>query len=145
MQHPEVFVPRIKEVHFFDKHYERGISCYEWFFCGVEQSAGHWRIYAGVLAWAYTSRNIPALMRQDLPGARLIARLRNPTERAYSRYWNSKTKYEKNAALTFEQKLAERPQFIAEGFYFDQLGRFYDLFPREQLWSRYTMTCETIP
>ncbi len=72
-------------------------------------------------------------MKQHLPDAKLIACLRDPTERAYSRFWNSKAEYDKNATLTFEQKLIDRPEFIAEGFYFDQLSRFYGLFPRDNI------------
>jgi len=133
MRHPEIFVPRIKEVHFFDKHYERGMGYYESFFSEWINQPAIGETTPAYLHGAYSSRDIPALMWKHLPGAKLIACLRNPTERAYSRYWNSKAKYRKNAGLTFEQKLVDRPEFIAEGFYFDQLKRFYNLFPREQI------------
>ena len=133
IRHPEIFVPRIKEVHFFDRDYERGMSYYELFFADWNHQPAIGETTPAYLHGAYTSQDIPALMQKHLPNAKLIACLRNPTERAYSRYWNSKAKYKKNAGLTFEQKLVERPEFIAEGFYFDQLERFYRLFKKEQI------------
>jgi hypothetical protein len=132
-QHPQIFTPKIKELHFFDRDYERGIAYYESYFADWRNQPAIGESTPDYLHGAYTSQDIPALMHRHLPDAKLIACLRNPTERAYSRYWNSKAKYEKNAELTFEQKLLDRPEFIVEGFYFDQLMRFYNVFPREQI------------
>jgi hypothetical protein len=64
---------------------------------------------------------------------KLIASLRNPIERVYSEFWYTKGKDPNNAALSFEEKIERKPEFIREGFYYDQLRRYYDLFPRENI------------
>lgn len=133
IKHPDIFVPKIKEVHFFDRNYERGMQHYESYFADWRNQAAVGETTPAYLHGAYSTQNIPVLMKRHLPHAKLIACLRNPTERAYSRYWNSKAKYKQNAGLTFEQKLAEKPEFVSEGFYFDQLVRFLEVFDRKQL------------
>jgi hypothetical protein len=35
--------------------------------------------------------------------------------------------------MSFEGKLKDRPEFIEEGMYYDQLQRYYALFPRENI------------
>ncbi len=133
MAHPQVFVPPEKEVHFFDRDYEKGIAHYESAFEGWRGEPAVGESTPAYLHGAYTSRDIPALIKRHLPDAKLVVSLRNPIERAYSRYWNSKAKYKKNAALSFEQKLEDRPEFIREGFYADQLSRYYEHFPKAQI------------
>jgi len=132
-RHPQVYVPHVKEVHFFDKKYEKGMNYYESFFSGrmVETAIGE--TTPAYLHGAYSSHDIPRLIRQHLPDVKLIASLRNPIERVYSRYWNSKAKYAKNASFSFEEKLKDRPEFIMEGFYATQLTRYYENFPKEQI------------
>jgi hypothetical protein len=131
--HPQIFMPEHKELHFFDRHYERGIAYYEAFFsrCNGSQIAGE--ATPDYMHGVYSTQDIPRLIKKHLPNAKLIASLRNPVDRAYSRYWNSKAKYDRNINLSFEEKLKDRPEFIQEGFYFDQLKRFYELFPRENI------------
>jgi hypothetical protein len=133
IRHPDIFVPKIKEVHFFDKNYERGMQYYESNFADWRNQSAVGETTPAYLHGEYSTQDIPALMKRHLPDAKLIACLRNPTERAYSRYWNSKAKYKRNAGLTFEQKLAEKPEFVAEGFYYDQLDRFLKVFDRKQM------------
>ncbi len=132
--HPDVYMPSArKELHFFDREYEKGFSYYESHF---DRWAGQKAIGEATpdyLHGAYTSNDIPALIKHHLPNVKLIACLRNPVERVYSRFWNSKAKYDENANLTFEEKLREKPEFVQEGHYYDQLVRFYDLFPFENI------------
>lgn len=132
-RHPDIFMPQIKEVHFFDRHYEEGLQRYESFFEGWKGQKAVGEATPDYMHGAYSSVDIPSLIKHHLPQAKLVASLRNPIDRAYSRYWNSKAKFEKNSALSFEEKLADRPEFLEEGCYVDQLRRFYELFPREQI------------
>jgi len=133
MRHPEVYEPAVKEVHFFDQDYDKGIDYYESFFLGSNGAPAVGETTPAYLHGAYSSHDIPILIRRHLPNVKLIASLRNPIERAYSRYWNSKAKYAKNVSFSFEEKLKDRPEFIQEGFYADQLVRYYDNFPKEQI------------
>jgi hypothetical protein len=133
LSHPQVFVPAQKEVHFFDRDYEKGIEYYESAFAGWRGEPAIGESTPAYLSGAYSSHDIPSMIKRDLPDARLVVSLRNPVERAYSRYWNSVAMFKKNASLSFEDKLKDRPEFIREGFYADQLARYYEHFPKEQI------------
>ena len=132
-EHPEVFLAKDKELHFFDQQYEKGIEYYESFFSGAHGKKAVGEATPDYLHGAYSRNDIPTLIHKHVPDVKLIASLRNPTERAYSRFWNSKAFYDRNINMSFEDKLEDRPEFIAEGMYCDQLERFYDLFPRENI------------
>ena len=79
-QHPDLFLPAEKELHFFDLHYDRGLSRYTRAF----REAG--RRLAGEITPAYSIlpperiREVHTLM----PDARLILLVRDPIERAWS-------------------------------------------------------------
>lgn len=129
MDHPQIFMPRIKEVHFFDANYEKGMDYYEAFFSDAKD-----QIAVGEATPEYLYiPEVAARIHQHLPNAKLIVSLRNPVERLYSRYWNSKAKYVSNRDLSFEEKIKQKPLFIGEGFYYDHLTRYYRLYPREQI------------
>jgi len=133
IQHPQVYVPKAKEVHFFDRDYEKGTDYYESFFSGWRHESAVGETTPAYIHGVYTSRNIPFLIKQHLPNVKLIASLRNPIERAYSRYLHSKARFEKNTSLSFEEKLKDRPEFIQEGFYAEQLEKYYKHFQKDQI------------
>lgn len=127
-EHPEVFLPQTKEVHFFDAQYEKGLPFYESFFTDLGKAHA-----IGEATPAYLHNEAAAgRIKQHLPDVKMIACLRNPVDRVYSRYWNARGRFAKNLNLSFEEKLKQKPEFIAEGFYADHLKRFFALFPREQ-------------
>ena len=132
-EHPEVFLPKQKELHFFDTHYGEGMGYYEAHFEKWDGQKAIGEATPDYLHGEYSKYDVPALIKKHLPEVKLIASLRNPVERAYSRFWNSKAHYERNIGMSFEEKLKDRPEFIREGMYFDQLQRYYALFPRENI------------
>lgn len=82
--HPEVFVPDRKELHFFDKRFDRGVGWYARQFAGVttERAVGE-----ATPNYMYRPEAIDR-MAGTVPDIRLVAILRNPVDRAaYSRYW----------------------------------------------------------
>jgi hypothetical protein len=68
-----------------------------------------------------------------MPGAKLIASLRNPVERAYSAHWKGVAASPGEADLAFEERIRQSPRFLDTGLYYDHLLRYYALFPRDQL------------
>lgn len=95
-QHPEVFVPKCKEIHFFNKskNYERGVDWYRSFFeeSGNEKAVGE---VTPNYFWTSNSektyyermRDIPLLVKNTLRDAKFIITLRNPVDRAVSAYY----------------------------------------------------------
>jgi hypothetical protein len=132
-EHPEVFMPREKELHFFDRHFERGLAWYESRFEDWRGEKAVGEATPDYMHGQYTERDLPTLIHAHLPQAKLIASLRNPVDRAYSRYWNTRAKHARNRNVSFEEKLSERPEFIREGFYAEHLERFLALYPRDRL------------
>ncbi|MEZ4826790.1 MAG: sulfotransferase domain-containing protein [Bacteroidia bacterium] len=129
IQHPEVFMPSKKEIHFFDRFYEEGIGYYENFFEGASGFKA-----VGEATPAYLHREPVAQRIYDHLGPiKMIVTLRNPVDRLYSRYWNSRGKFIENKGLSFEEKVMAKPEFIEEGFYAEHLSRYYDIFPKENL------------
>jgi hypothetical protein len=80
--------------------------------------------------------NIPQRIHQHYPNVKLIVSLRDPTDRAYSHFWNLKAKAkpgESNYSISFEEKLQATPRLVEEGFYYDMLKRYFDVFPSENI------------
>ena len=128
-QHPEIFIPRKKELHFFDSPTPVGLEFYESYFREVGSASA-----IGEATPAYLHvEPAAARIKETLPDVKLLVCLRNPVDRLYSRYWNARGRFLENTGLSFEEKLEQKPSFIAEGFYVDHLRRYLELFPREQL------------
>ena len=86
-QHPEVFIPGLKEAHFFGTVDDPTASAasYNAFFAawGGEPHVGEATPNYLVLETA------PAQISSYLPDVKLIVSLRNPVDRAYSAYWHA--------------------------------------------------------
>lgn len=129
--HPEIYIPVQKELHFFDRDYDRGLAHYEAFFDGRAAAAAR-AVGEATPAYLHHER-AAARIRRHLPEARLVVCLRDPAERLYSRYWNARGRFAHNRGLSFEQKLEQKPELIREGFYAEHLSRFLAHWPRDQL------------
>ena len=123
----------VKEVHFFDRQYEKGLDHYETFFSAYDGQPAVGESTPDYLHGEWTENDVPALIHRHLPNVRLIASLRNPVDRAYSRYLNATAKQKGGSLISFEEKLVQSSEFIREGFYYEQIQRYLTYFPRKQL------------
>jgi hypothetical protein len=126
-------MPAVKEVHYFDLHYDRGLNWYAQHFrpAANSQVVGEATPEYLFLPWAR------ARMSRDLPESRVVVALRDPVERAWSHY--NMLLQRGREDLPFEAALdaeAERLQsrnnwsrygYVAKGRYHEQLE---DLFAR---------------
>lgn len=128
--HPEIFLPtHKKEIHFFDWHYNEGLVFYEEIFKHSHQYKA-----VGEVTPSYLHKTeVAERIKKHLPDVKLIVCLRNPVDRLYSRYWNSKAKYESNKDKSFEDKIKEKHEFIEEGFYDEHLVRYFSLFDPKKI------------
>ena len=113
-QHPDVFIPEVKEPIFFDAEYERGLDYYwkKYFSRWSGQPAvGEGRVFNLYLPF------VPPRIRESIPDARLIAVLRNPVERAYSHWWHRFSYRDEN--LPFHEAIRENLSRIARGILFE--------------------------
>ena len=159
--HPAIYPATFKEVHFFDRFFNRGVGWYRSFFPIALQ---RWyvtqvqrRAFVSGEATPYylfhprASERVAAL----LPHVKLIAILRNPIDRAYSQYYHEVQRGLESAsfeaALQRERELLDNEQaalqadpayysalhqnhaYLARGRYVEQLRVWRQHFPREQL------------
>jgi Sulfotransferase family len=96
-----------REVHFFDRHLQRGIDWYRGLFTGAEGAA----VGESTPEYMYDER-VPPVMARIVPQARLIAILRDPVDRAYSHYWHNRTRG--HEPLTFPEALEAEPARLSE-------------------------------
>lgn len=140
-EHPQVFVSRVKEPHFFsyglgDVVLSRNPEVFR---------VRDWDSYRGLFAAARGKRAVgegsssylrdpgaAPRIRQHVPEARIVILLRDPIERAYSQY-------QMYRLLGLEQSddpahaLSSDPIYLEWSRYRPQLQRYVEQFPREQI------------
>jgi hypothetical protein len=137
-RHPTVFMPSVKELHFFnqrnsnleltDTFEEKDREWYEYHFRNAEEEAA-----VGEATPMYLcDEHAPERIAKSIPDVKLIACLRHPTDRAYSHYWMAKGK--QHTELGFDEVVRRREdRFIERGHYGKQLERYLLHFDRDQL------------
>ena len=149
-EHPGVFLPPAKELHFFSLHYGEGEKWYRQQFVAAqpEQRCGE------ITPYYLFHPEAPARIRRLLPAARLIVLLRDPVQRCLSGLFHSRRLGLE--PLKVEQALEAEPgrlagaeavlaasdgrhlshqvhSYLSRSRYEQQLMRYEQLFAREQL------------
>ena len=150
-QHPDIYMPPVieqKEPSFFCDLY--GVEWWDFYLTLFEAGKGKKRI--GEASTPYmSSPESASQIKAVVPDAKIIITLRNPVVRAYSLYkWMHHNGYEKlpsfREALDAEPKRKNDEAFktnngqyyynflyFESGLYHDQVKRYLDLFPRNQI------------
>jgi hypothetical protein len=149
-QHPQVFLPACKEVHYFSLHDQQPLHWYAAHY--REAKPGQRR--GDITPYYLFHPRAPQRIRAVLPQAKLIVLLRDPVERALSQVFHARRHgfetLEPAAALAAEaerlagaeQRLAERGSsdyshqkhsYVSRSRYELQLERYAALFPARQL------------
>ncbi len=129
--HPDVYMPtRRKEIRFFERYYERGLSWYETFFCPPEE-ADRYQAIGEISTQYYDCEECPERIFTTLPEIKMIIMLRHPVNRAYSHYGFSVQR--RNYRGSFEDFLATRPAALEKGFYSRYLKQYLRYFDRSQI------------
>ena len=134
--HPDVFMAPEKEVHFFDRHHDRGL---DWYRSRFAAHRGQPAVGEATQTYLFMP-DVPARIAAVVPDAKLIAILRNPVDRAYSHFWMNRglrtESREAAEALTADPAGAgDGPSFpyLDRGRYLPQLQRVCEHFPRDSL------------
>jgi len=155
-QHPQVFMSAVKEPCFFAYLQRKGQPVpstvpfaeslvYTWpDYARLFESAGD-AIAVGESSTAYlTSKQAPHAIHQHIPGARIIAVLRHPVDRAYSQFVMNRqfgvetiADFEAALAAEHERRLAGWPagthDYAELGRYGRALARYHAIFPAAQI------------
>ena len=149
--HPSILGPFWKEVSFFDRHWAKGDAWYR----GQLPLRGEGRI-VGEASPSYIFHPLaPARVFSLVPDVRIVALLREPGDRAYSQYQHEVALGRER--LSFEDALAAEDErlegeierlcadprafsrewwdhtYASRSLYADQLERWLEFFPREQV------------
>ena len=152
-QHPDLYLPKQKELHYFSLHYGRGEAWYRQQFAEarVDQRCGE------ITPYYVFHPEAPARIHALLPQAKLILLLRDPVERALSQVAHSMRLGLEPLGL--EQALVAEPErlqgaeavlasangrhqshqehsYLARSRYEIQLEHWLRFFPREQIFLR---------
>ena len=153
-QHPFVQPAASKELHFFDALFDEGVEWYRQCFPAPSWKDGR-RTITGEATPYMSHRLSPQRVARIVPQARLIALLRNPIDRAYSDYQMGLRKEQE--PRTFEEALGmadktrssgrgggevlrhedrlslDQNAYLSRSVYVEQLMRWREFFPREQM------------
>jgi hypothetical protein len=159
-EHPQIELALTKEMSFFDIHYQRGASWYRMHFPIKPDSSvsttPERRTLTGESSAYYMFHPLAANRLAELvPSAKIICLLRNPVDRAFSHYqlkcrrrqewlpFEEAIAAEEERLAGEEQKLRsvkgyyseshDRYSYLARGRYLEQLVRWQQVFPAEQL------------
>ena len=140
-QHPGVYLPTCKEIHYFSLHAEEPARWYAEHY--RDARLGQRR--GDITPFYLFHPEVPARIRALLPQARMIVLLRDPVERALSQVFHARRHgfetLEVAEALAAEQeRLAsgnaysfQKHSYVARSRYLNQLDRYEALFPKRQL------------
>jgi hypothetical protein len=137
-QHPEIFMSRLKEPHFFSSFKPDFIPV-------VSDEAEYLRLFAGAAEGRLLGEATPTYLADaEAPGAiarmspeaRIVIILREPVSRAYSSYWH-KVRYGREerpflevvrARLRQRDAVRPRPNMVGSGLYVEPVRRYLGAF-----------------
>lgn len=139
-QHPQVFIPPEKEIHYFNRrfsdfpkvrnlNFDKPLAWYLAFFSGAE---GRQRVGEACPAYLW-DESAPARIHAFDPSLSILALLRNPIERTFSayRFWMQRGVV---GRISFRRAVEQYPLLLLErSRYASQLKRYLDLYPRDNV------------
>lgn len=141
-RHPMAGRATKKEVHFFDRYYDRGMEWYEQQF---DLKPHQSQIGEATPIYMYDP-DVRHRIATELPDVKVVVTLRDPVRRAYSHFWHSH-RYGRETVTTFEdavalevERLTTAPSrqrgwwsYLDRGRYIDQLEALEKNFGRDSI------------
>lgn len=151
-QHPSVAMSSLKEVHYFDSNYKKGINWYRSYF--PLSKIGLIKCVGEASPYYLFHPDTPSRVHASYPNMKIIILLREPGSRALSQYKMERRKGRENlpnfsAALDAEngrmgaaaKRMAENPfeldfghqahSYMSRGMYFQQITRWLEYFNKD--------------
>ena len=127
-EHPEVFVPKVKEIHFFCKEPCRKSTNNlgtDWYISQFPDNKSFKAIGEITVDYMYYEHIAKEIYNFN-PNMKILFILRNPVDRAYSAYWMNKR--QKSNMPEFQEFIRVNHEFIDRGFYYNQIERYFEFF-----------------
>jgi len=150
-QHPQIFIPYNKEPNFFGyegrqesdfqnpedrQHFRNSVTSLDRY-TKMFEPATEGQLKGETSNTYLYHAQAPERIKQYIPDVKLIAVLRQPAERLYSRYLHLARENRLPTRSLSDVKDRntiwwKRNDLIPEGFYADNIQKYFDLFPRDQ-------------
>ncbi|WP_337104126.1 sulfotransferase family protein [Paenibacillus sp. YIM B09110] len=152
LQHPNVHPAVTKEIHYFDELLHFGL---DWYLTHFPESLPHGDITGEATPYYLFHPHVATRIKAALPAVKIIVLLRNPIERAFSHYQMmvrrgleklsfSEALHAEQDRIATEYARMERDNtyfsptctqysYLKRGLYSEQLERWFQQFPREQI------------
>ena len=152
-QHPDIFMTKIKEPMFFNNLHQDNKYKIKG---SISKKISTWEEYANLFnnvtseiaigeaspAYLYNNK-CASLIHSYLPNVKIIAVLLHPTDRAYSNFLHTR-RSDRETISDFYEALEEEEKrinnnwsplyhYINQGYYYRQLKRYYNNFPKENI------------
>lgn len=142
-QHPQILMPHKKEINFFNRNFDFGVS---WYLAQFPAIADGKQFLTGEASPLYMcNERTRERIRELFPDTKIIMMLRNPTKRTISEYYHAvKHHLEERSLATIiaaeRELLATQPKKAVESFgyllnsiYIDKIARWQADFPAENI------------
>jgi hypothetical protein len=130
--HPQVFMPSVKEPMFFAGNWNRGLEWYERLFDGAKDSVAVGEASANYTKYPHIP-DVPARIAKLLPDVRLVYLVRDPIDRMISEYHHRVAKGWDHGEESLEEALLEDQSYCDFSRYSMQIEQYLEHFSREQL------------
>lgn len=129
-RHPDVFVPEVKEPHFFAANWDRGIDWYQSLFEPGRDVAARGESSTGYAKYP-AEPDVPARLKKLVPDARFVYIVREPIARIRSHYLHNVLTERETRSV--EDALLSDPKYVDCSRYAFQIEQYLAEFPREQV------------
>lgn len=129
-QHPQICFASQKEVHFFNKNHEKGLTFYQSYFKNYpldnEKKGEFTPRY-------FYNQQVPERIKKHFPQVKIIICLRNPLDRLHSHYYHNIAHGRLSQKVPLEKAIQHNPDFINYGMYSQMLKKYFNIFSRENI------------
>ena len=128
-EHPEVYLPPDKEIHYFSRRFDKGEKWYGKKFLKKREDQ-----IAGELSPTYLpSLDAPERIQQYNSDIKLIICVRHPVDRAFSAFKYAQQMREVSHTMTFEEAIRNDPAYVDYGMYGKHIERYGRYFCQDQI------------
>ena len=129
--HPQVFMPSLKEPLFFSRNWDKGLGWYESLFEEAKDAIAVGEASPGYTKYPHVP-GVPARIAELLPDVRLIYLVRDPVDRMVSQY-EHRTKGGNTQGVSLEEALLNDEAYCNVSSYAMQIDQYLEYFRPDQL------------
>ncbi|MEO7060125.1 MAG: sulfotransferase [Lapillicoccus sp.] len=126
--HPEVYLSPAKDLYYFDRYYSRG---HDWYGAQFKDAGSRHTVVGEICQDYLASPEAATRIAETLPDVKLMVTVRDPVDRAFSSWL-----YARRFGImstSFAESLRTVPELLDHSRYGEQLRRYRELFPAEQV------------